>query len=94
MSGENLMNMNILILGVCAGLLMTLSGCCCAAEDLAGGGYDGGYGGGDAYSDLFASEAGQYEGSDCWGSAGCSGVDDGTYQYEDYSSGSYDYYEQ
>jgi hypothetical protein len=47
----------------------------------------------DAESDLWASEAGSYEGSDCWASTGCAGVDDGTYSYESYDTGTYDYYE-
>jgi hypothetical protein len=88
------MSVNLLMLGVCGTLLMTLSGCCCAMSDLEGDGYGAGYGdGGDAFSDLFASEAGQYEGSEGVGSTSYVGTEDGTYVYEDYdpSTDSYDY---
>ncbi len=88
-----------LFAGIVAALFL-LSGCCglCGMTDPGDGYYaeDGTYysSSGNAESEYYASEAGNYEGSDCWGSAGCTGVDDGTYSYEDYSSGSYDYYEQ
>jgi hypothetical protein len=83
------MNGNMAILATCGVVMLTLTGCCGLSDY-----EDGSYYGSDAETDLFASEAADYEGSDCWGSAGCAGVDDGTYSYEDYSSGSYEYYEQ
>lgn len=90
------MSGNMILLFGCGLALLTMYGCCGCVDggDYGTGGYGSDYYGSSAESDYYASQAGNYEGSDCWGSAGCTGVDDGTYQYEDYSSGSYDYYEQ